>query len=53
MPHTDYNFSATASNDILGIVLLEIKGATDLPKLKNSESPCLLVPASKVLSLIQ
>ncbi|EKM58743.1 uncharacterized protein PHACADRAFT_253246 [Phanerochaete carnosa HHB-10118-sp] len=28
-----YNFSA--SNDIIGIVLLEIKGATDLPKLKN------------------
>lgn len=30
----DYNFSA--SNDIIGIVLLEIKGATDLPKLRNS-----------------
>lgn len=33
-----YNFSA--SNDIIGIVLLEIKGATDLPKLKNSKYPC-------------
>jgi phosphatidylserine decarboxylase len=36
---TDYNFSA--SNDILGIVLLEIQGATDLPRLKNSLSFCL------------
>lgn len=31
----DYNFNA--AEDILGIVMLEIKGATDLPKLKNSE----------------
>lgn len=31
----DYNFSA--ANDIVGIVMLEIQGATDLPKLKNSE----------------
>ncbi|EJD07089.1 uncharacterized protein FOMMEDRAFT_103160 [Fomitiporia mediterranea MF3/22] len=29
----DYNFNA--SNDILGIVMLEIKSAEDLPKLKN------------------
>ena len=33
--NTDFNFSA--GNDIVGIVLLEIKGAVDLPKLKNSE----------------
>lgn len=31
----DYNFSA--ANDIVGIVMLEIQGATDLPRLKNSE----------------
>ena len=31
---SDYNFSA--ANDIMGIVMLEIKGATDLPRLKNS-----------------
>jgi phosphatidylserine decarboxylase len=30
----DYNFSA--SNDIVGIVMLEIQSATDLPKFKNS-----------------
>lgn len=30
----DYNFSA--ANDIMGIVMLEIQGATDLPRLKNS-----------------
>ncbi|EGO24192.1 hypothetical protein SERLADRAFT_361384 [Serpula lacrymans var. lacrymans S7.9] len=30
---TDYNFSA--GNDIVGIVMLEILGATDLPRLKN------------------
>lgn len=30
-----YNFSA--ANDIVGIVMLEIQGATDLPRLKNSE----------------
>ncbi|KAI6017976.1 phosphatidylserine decarboxylase-domain-containing protein [Pisolithus microcarpus] len=29
----EYNFSA--ANDIVGIVMLEIHGATDLPKLKN------------------
>lgn len=32
---TDYNFSAS-QNDIMGIVLLEIKGAKDLPRLRNS-----------------
>lgn len=32
----DYNFSA--ANDIMGIVMLEIQGAKDLPKLKNSAS---------------
>lgn len=31
----EYNF--LAANDIVGIVMLEIQGATDLPKLKNSE----------------
>ncbi|KAG1727715.1 phosphatidylserine decarboxylase-domain-containing protein [Suillus lakei] len=31
----DYNFSAANSNDIVGIVMLEIQGATDLPRLKN------------------
>jgi phosphatidylserine decarboxylase len=30
-----YNFSA--ANDIVGIVMLEIQGATDLPRLKNSK----------------
>lgn len=30
-----YNFSAT-SHDIVGIVMLEVQGASDLPKLKNS-----------------
>ena len=34
-PKGDYNLNA--ANDILGIVLLEIQGATDLPKLKNRE----------------
>ncbi|KAH0832848.1 phosphatidylserine decarboxylase-domain-containing protein [Lanmaoa asiatica] len=29
----DYNFSA--ANDIVGIVMLDIQGATDLPRLKN------------------
>jgi phosphatidylserine decarboxylase len=33
----DYNFSM--ENDILGIVILEILGATDLPKIKNSAYP--------------
>lgn len=32
----DYNFST--KNDIQGIVMLEIHGATDLPRLKNSAS---------------
>ena len=32
---TDYNFSA--ANDIIGIVMLEIQSAADLPRLKNSE----------------
>lgn len=31
----DYNFTASNSNDIVGIVMLEIQGAADLPKLKN------------------
>ncbi|KAG2141147.1 phosphatidylserine decarboxylase-domain-containing protein [Suillus bovinus] len=31
----DYNFSTSNSNDIVGIVMLEIQGATDLPRLKN------------------
>lgn len=31
----DYNFSTANSNDIVGIVMLEIQGAADLPKLKN------------------
>lgn len=31
----DFNFNA--ANDIMGIVMLEIQGAHDLPKLKNSE----------------
>jgi phosphatidylserine decarboxylase len=30
----EYNFSA--GNDILGIVMLEVNGGEDLPKLKNS-----------------
>jgi phosphatidylserine decarboxylase len=33
--NADYNFSA--ENDIVGIVMLEIQGATDLPRLKNSK----------------
>ena len=33
--NADFNFSA--ANDIVGIVMLEIQGATDLPRLKNSE----------------
>ena len=32
----NYNFNA--ANDIMGIVMLEIQGAHDLPKLKNSTS---------------
>ena len=31
----DFNFNA--ANDVLGIVMLEIQGATDLPKIKNSQ----------------
>ncbi|KAF7793754.1 hypothetical protein EIP86_004873 [Pleurotus ostreatoroseus] len=30
----DYNFSA-GSNDIIGIVMLEVQGASDLPRLRN------------------
>jgi phosphatidylserine decarboxylase len=37
----DYNFNA-ALNDVLGIVMLEIQGASDLPKLKNSTPLALL-----------
>ena len=33
----EYNLSA--GNDILGIVMLEVKSAEDLPKLKNCELP--------------
>lgn len=33
--NADYNFSA--ANDIVGIVMLEIQGAADLPRLKNSK----------------
>ena len=32
-----YNFEG--SNDVVGIVMLEIQGATDLPRLRNSKSP--------------
>ena len=32
----DYNFNA--AHDIIGIVMLDIQGATDLPKLRNSMS---------------
>ncbi|KAK8847556.1 phosphatidylserine decarboxylase [Kwoniella newhampshirensis] len=31
-----FNFDATQGREVLGIVILEIKGATDLPKLKNA-----------------
>ncbi|KAG8974217.1 hypothetical protein FRC05_007793 [Tulasnella sp. 425] len=31
----DSNFNFTSNNDIVGIVMLEIQGAEDLPKLKN------------------
>jgi phosphatidylserine decarboxylase len=40
--NSDFNFAAGA-NDTVGIVMLEIKGAQDLPKIKNSmsqTSPC-------------
>ncbi|OAX36809.1 hypothetical protein K503DRAFT_276257 [Rhizopogon vinicolor AM-OR11-026] len=33
--NADYNFSTAHSNDIVGIVMLEIQGASDLPRLKN------------------
>jgi phosphatidylserine decarboxylase len=33
---THYNFSN--ENDILGIVMLEVQGAEDLPKLRNCET---------------
>ncbi|RSH92293.1 hypothetical protein EHS25_008708 [Saitozyma podzolica] len=32
----DFNFDASQQRDVLGIVILEIKGATDLPKLRNA-----------------
>lgn len=35
----DFNINAKAANDIVGIVMVEILGATDLPKLKNSTFP--------------
>jgi phosphatidylserine decarboxylase len=35
----DFNFDASQQRDVLGIVILEIKGATDLPKLKNGRVP--------------
>lgn len=35
----DFNFDASQQRDVLGIVILEIKGATDLPKLKNGRFP--------------
>jgi hypothetical protein len=40
----DYNFST--ENDIQGIVMLEILGATDLPKIKNSAYPPHSIPIS-------
>lgn len=33
-----FEFDAKQGKEVLGIVILEIKGATDLPKLKNGES---------------
>lgn len=33
----DSNFNFSSNNDIVGIVMLEIQGAEDLPKLKNSK----------------
>jgi phosphatidylserine decarboxylase len=35
----DFNFDASQQRDVLGIVILEIKGATDLPKLRNGRFP--------------
>ncbi|KZP00337.1 hypothetical protein CALVIDRAFT_476192 [Calocera viscosa TUFC12733] len=34
--NSDYNLQLSAQSDILGIVMLEIQGAEDLPKIKNS-----------------
>ena len=31
----DFNFDASQARDVLGIVMVEIKGAADLPKIKN------------------
>ncbi len=31
----DFNFDASQGKDVLGIVMVEIKSATDLPKIKN------------------
>lgn len=33
----DSNYQISSNNDIVGIVMLEIQGAEDLPKLKNSK----------------
>jgi phosphatidylserine decarboxylase len=35
----DFNFDAEGNRDVLGIVAMEIKSASDLPKLKSCESP--------------
>jgi phosphatidylserine decarboxylase len=37
----DFNFDASQGREVLGIVILEIKGATDLPRMKNGEFPCI------------
>jgi phosphatidylserine decarboxylase len=37
-PQKKQDFDLNAGNDVLGIVMVEIQGATDLPKLKNSGS---------------
>ncbi|KAI6039702.1 phosphatidylserine decarboxylase-domain-containing protein [Pisolithus marmoratus] len=34
-PQNNYEYNFSAANDIVGIVMLEVQGATDLPKLKN------------------
>ena len=34
----DFNFDATQGKEVLGIVIMEIKGATDLPRIKNCKS---------------
>jgi phosphatidylserine decarboxylase len=36
---TEYTLDHPAQHDILGIVMLEIEGAVDLPKLRNCTSP--------------